>query len=530
MAEAGETARERIRSRVWILVAPFLLILVGCGAPTEYDLILRGGTIVDGSGGASYEGDLAVTGDRIAAVGDIGRAVAPVEIDASGLVVAPGFIHLHSHATPEGVAAAENMLTQGVTTEILGPDGGGPWDLDAAFELFTANGLAVNIGGFVGFNRVWSEVMGPDDRRASAADIEAMQDLVIAGLNAGAWGVSAGLDYKPAYFATTEEVIEVLRPAGEWGAGRWSTIFTNHDRLTPESGFSSRVGMEETVEIGLETGLQPVITHMKIQGREQGTGPDVIRWMTETSAAGTPVAADVYPYLAGQTSLAALIIPGWAQAGGRDAMLGRFADAALRTRIVEEAEEAMDARFDGPSGVYLLSTRRELTDVMSEMGVRAGEAVVRLLEQDSHGVILRFGAEEDLVRILQHPTASVSCDCGASTSDRIHPRYWGTHPRVLGHYVREQGVLTLEEAIRKMTSLPAETIGLDDRGRLAPGLAADLVVFDPETVIDHATYENPIARSEGIVYVWVNGAMALSQGDPTGEQGGRVIRRAAPTN
>ena len=306
---------------------------------------------------------------------DVGRATAVQEIDATGLIVAPGFIHLHSHATPEGVAAAVNMLTQGVTTEILGPDGGGPWDLDAAFDAFSAGGLALNIGAFVGFNRVWSEVMGPDDRRASPAEIEAMQDLVITGLEGGAWGVSAGLDYKPAYFATTTEVIDVLRPAGARGAGRWNTIFTNHDRLTPESGFSSRVGMEETVEIGEATGLRPVITHMKIQGREQGTGPGVIQWLAETESAGTPVAADVYPYLAGQTGLSALIIPGWAQAGGRDAMLERFADSSLRSQIVEEAEEAMEARFDGPSGVYLLSMGRELTDVMSELGVRAGEAV-----------------------------------------------------------------------------------------------------------------------------------------------------------
>ncbi len=282
------------------------------------------------------------------------------------------------------------------------------------------------------------------------------------------------------------------------------------------------------MEIGRASGLLPVITHMKIQGREQGSGPEVMEWMSATEEAGLPLAADVYPYLAGQTSLSALIIPGWAQAGGREAMVARFADPGQRARIVAEAEEAMAARFGGPSGVFLLSLQRELTDVMEEMGVGGGEAVVRLLEQNQHGVILRFGAEDDLERILQYPTASISCDCGASAATRIHPRYWGTHPRVLGRYVRERGVLTWEEAVRKMTSLPAETIGMEDRGTLAPDMAADLVVFDPETVIDHATYENPTAPSDGIVHVVVNGTVAWRDGSSTGAQAGRALRKPAP--
>lgn len=526
MILSSSFAQSRRRRSVLELVAlPFLMAVAGaCSPGQEYDAILRGGTLLDGTGAPPRVADVAIEGDRIVAVGGLGRAAGLREIDAAGLMVAPGFIHLHSHASPEALPTAVNMLSQGVTTEILNPDGGGPLDLDAQLDSLEKGGLALNVGAFIGFNRIWLETVGPDDVPPTAEQIARMQERVEAGLESGAWGVSAGLDYKPAYFASTEEVIEVLAPSG-----RWQTVFSNHDRLTPESGFSSRVGMEETVAIGEATGLRPIITHMKIQGREQGSAPRVLAWMGDVEERGVAVAADVYPYLAGQTGLSALIIPGWAQAGGREAMLERFRDAELRAAIVSEANEAMAARFGGPGGVFLLSLQRELTDLMAEMGTDdGGEAVVRLLESQEHGVILRFGNEDDLARVLEHPTASISCDCGASTAEQIHPRYWGTHPRVLGRYVREQGVLTWEEAVRKMTSLPAATIGMEGRGTLAPGMAADVVVFDPSTVMDRATYEEPTAMSEGIVHVMVNGQLAWEDGGPTGVQAGRALRRPSP--
>ena len=264
---------------------------------------------------------------------------------------------------------------------------------------------------------------------------------------------------------------------------------------------------------------------MKAQGSEQGTAGTLLGMMQQATARGDYTAADAYPYLAGQTSLGALLIPAWAQDGGRDQMLERFADPALRTRIVAETEHAMNARFGGAAGVFLPQTKQELTDIMREMQVTAGEAVVRLLEKGNVGAILRFGSEPDLVKILQHPTTSIACDCGASTETRQHPRAFGTFPRVLGRYVREQQVLTWEDAVRKMTALPANTIGMVDRGFLAPGMAADVTVFDPATVIDHATYEDAGQLSEGIRIVLVNGRMALRDGKVTGEQGGRVLAR-----
>ncbi len=491
-------------------------------APPSYDLIIRHGTVIDGTGSPRYRADVAIAGGSIARVGDLAGARGIAEIDATGLFVAPGFINIHSHATAAGLVTATNMLTQGVTTELLNADGAGPLDLDEQLTSTVARGLAVNVGANIGFNSVWSRVVGLADRRPTEDEVTRMRDLITAGLRAGAWGVSAGLDYKPAYFAQTEDVIRVVEVAR---AAR--TYLTNHDRVTPESGFSSLAGMAETIAIGARSGITPLITHMKVQGHEQGRAEVITGQMRQATERGVYTTADVYPYLAGQTGLVAFTIPGWAQDGGRDAMLKRFGDPALRARIVAEAETAMTARFGGPGSVFLPELKQDLTGVMREWQVPAGEAVVRLLERGSPGIIARFGIEADLVKLLQYPASSVACDCGAIVGDAAHPRYYGTFPRVLGRYVREQGVLTWEDAVRKMTGLPAATVGLVDRGLLAAGMAADVVVFDPVTVIDHATFEAPTLPSEGIRGVVVNGQLALRDGRPTGQRAGQALRRTS---
>lgn len=485
------------------------------------DLILAGGTVFDGTGAPGYVADVAIGRGFVVRVGDLKALEAPLRLDVTGLYVAPGFINIHSHAVPDGLPRATNMLTQGVTTEILNADGGGSPDLDAQLHRLRTAGLAVNVGANIGFNAVWAQVIGQADRRPTADEIETMRGLIRRGLEQGAWGVSAGLDYKPAYYATAEEVgriVEVARP--------WRTAFPNHDRLTPETDFSSRVGVEETIAIASRSGLTPVVTHMKSQGREQGKAPELLKIMNAATSRGTYTAADVYPYLAGQSGLAALIIPGWALDGGREAMLKRFAILEDRARIVADAERAMQLRFGGPQGVYAIGHQKELVDAMKEFGLASpGEALVRLLETADGGAILRFGAESDLVAILRHPTSSIACDCGAVPDRATHPRYYGTYPRVLGRYVREQQVLTWEDAVRKMSGLPASTIGLVNRGYLAPGMAADITVFDPATVLDHATFELPTSPSVGIRHVFVNGRHALRDGVPTGEQGGQALLR-----
>ena len=301
-----------------------IVVLVGAtldGQAPAFDTVIRGGTVIDGSGLPRFTADVGIRNGFIAAIGNLPAGTAGEEIQAQGLFVAPGFINIHSHASADALPTAVNMLTQGVTTEIFNADGNGPLDIAQQMTTLAAPGLAVNIGGYIGFNAVWQTVVGNADRRPLPADIESMRAMIAAGLEQGAWGVSAGLDYKPGYFARTEEVIKVVdvaRPS--------RTNFTNHDRITPESNFSSKVGIAETVAIGEKAGMVPVVTHMKAQGREQGTAAQLLASMAAATRRGHYTAADAYPYLAGQSGLGSLIIPGWAQEGGRDAMLKRFAD------------------------------------------------------------------------------------------------------------------------------------------------------------------------------------------------------------
>jgi N-acyl-D-amino-acid deacylase len=504
-----------------LLSATLLTSTSALADPAQYDVILRHGTVVDGTGAPGRSADVGVIGGHIAAVGDLKSAKAATEIDASGMVVAPGFINIHSHADPEGLQRAENMLTQGVTTEVINADGSSGVDLNEQFKTFSAGGMAVNIGGYIGFNTAWKEVMGDTNHRATPEDIAKMQKIVVAGLEAGAFGVSAGLDYKPGYYATTEEATAVLKAAAPW-----RTNFPNHERLTPEAGLSSRAGIGETIKIASDAGVSPEVTHIKAQGKENGKSGEITAMMAKASAAGHYTPGDVYPYLAGMTALHALLTPGWAQEGGFEALQARLKDPAIRAKIVDEIEFLADARLvHGVRSIYLPIQQKQMADVIDEMGVRPGEAVARLLDQGNQRMIATFGAEADLETFLRYPDIAVSCDCGSTTATKTHPRVYGTFPRVLGVYVRDRKVISLEEAVRKMTGLPATITGMTDRGFLAPGMAADVVVFDPKTITDHSTYEQPSLQSEGIRQVLVNGKVALDQGKVAGVQAGVVLRR-----
>lgn len=496
----------------------------GTASPTRrtapFDVILRGGSVLDGTGRPAVRADIGVMGSRVAKVGDLSRDSGATVIDVSGLMVAPGFINIHSHASPGGLPTAANMLTQGVTTEILYPDGGGPLDIAAQLTAAEGGSLAVNVGAYVPFNSAWANIVGNTDRRPTSEQLSLITALLERGLTAGAWGVSAGLDYKPAYYAKTDEVVAALSPLRPW-----RTNFPNHDRLTPEHQFSSVEAARETIEIGERAGLVPVITHMKLQGRDQGRVDEALAMMRAATARGVYTAADVYPYLAGQTALAALFVPGWAQEGGRDSLVQRLRDPSVRARIVRETDEALIARVGGPQNVRVIGRNRTIAEVMAESGAESpGEAIARILELESPGMIATFGAEPDLVKLLQYPDAAIACDCGAARNS-AHPRGYGTFPRVLGHYVRESSTLPLADAVRKMTALPATIIGMVDRGFIAVGMAADLTVFDATAVIDRATYEKPMEFSEGIRAVLVNGRVALRDGKPTGMTGGRALRR-----
>lgn len=495
----------------------------------RYDVLVRNGTIFDGSGRPGFRGDVGIVEGRIEVVGDLAGATAATVIDATGRFVAPGFVNIHDHPTSDGLVRARNMLTQGVTTEIFNADGGvsappgtDPTDLDKQLRQMSARGLATNIGGAIGFNAVWEAVMGSSPRRATAQDVARMQAMVDQALLAGAFGVSAGLDYKPGYYASAAEATAVAS-----AASRWRTNYPNHERLTPESGFSSLAGAAETIEIASKAGLAPVITHIKVQGKEQGRAAELLAMMAAATKAGHYTSGDVYPYVAGQSGLAWLLVPGWAQEGGRDAMLARFRDKTIRARIARETEAAMAARFGGPEGVYVVDLRRQLSDLIKERATSPGETILQLLEKADMRAILRFGAERDIITFMRDPAVAIACDCGARADAATHPRQTGTFPRVLGRYVREQKQLTWEEAIRKMTALPSAIVGLVDRGYLAPGMAADIAVFDPRTIIDRSTFDEPAAFSTGVTEVIVNGRVAMQAGRLTGAQGGQVLRRSS---
>jgi N-acyl-D-aspartate/D-glutamate deacylase len=509
------------------LAAAFLSWTFAAGAEAQtLDVILRHGMVVDGTGAPRRRADVGFVGGSIVRVGDLSKVHARREYDVSGLFVAPGFVNPHSHAEADAIASAENVLRQGVTTEIINPDGEGEVGLARQLAAFQAHGLAVNLGAYVGFNSVWQAVMGQEDHRPTAADVERMRAMILQDLRWGAWGISAGLDYKPGYFATAAEVASVV------SVGRaWRTNFPNHERVTPPA-YSSHKGVAETIAIASDAGLTPVITHIKSQGREQGRAAALLALMAESGRHGHYVAGDVYPYLAGMTDLSALLIPAWAQDGGRAAMLARFADPALRRRIAAEAEAAIAARLaGGAEAVMLADTKETLAGVAAKLGAPPGEALVRLLETAERPAILRFGSEADLGLFLRSPVIAITCDCGASRDPDTHPRYWGTWPRILGHYVREAHLLTWEEAVRKMTSLPASTLGLVDRGLIAPGMAADVTVFDPRTIVDRATYADPTRPPEGVAYVFVGGVAALERGRLSHSPSGALLRRspAMPT-
>ena len=470
----------------------------------DYDIIIRGGTVFDGTGSEGRIADVGIVNDHVIAIDDLSQKTARTEKDASGLYVTPGFISIHDHSSAEAYRFPVNLLTQGVTTAITNPDGGGP--LDFVKQISVPMGL--NYGAYIGFNSIWGEVVGKDDRRATAAEIEHMQKFVVDAMKHGAFGVSAGLDYKPGFWADTDEVIAVVKAAAPFRTG-----FTNHERVYPGNDYSSMAGMRETIEIGAKSGLMPVITHMKLQGRDQGKSEAALALATDAAKRGLAVGMDAYPYTFGSTSLEQLTIPAWAQEGGEAAMLQRFKDPVLRARIDAETNDQLEKRWGGAGGVYLSDMRRELTDVIVEMdGVSPGEAIMRLLEQGERRVLLRFGTEKDQEAIVSHPLTAVSCDCGATTSFTGHPRNWGSYPKFLGRYVREKQLVSWGEAVRKMTALPATMIGLTERGYLLPGMVADITIFDPATIIDRSTMAEPFLPSTGIKTVIVNGKIVLDNG------------------
>lgn len=531
--------------------------------PAAYDLVLRAGTVVDGTGGEPYAGDVAVAGDRVAAVGRVeGRG--ETEIDADGLVVAPGFINMLSWATESLIedGRSQSDIRQGVTLEVFGEGTSmGPlsdamkrerlerqgdiryevtWTtLGQYLDGLVARGVSCNVASLIGATTVRVHVVGYDDRRATPAELDRMRALVDHAMREGALGVGSSLIYTPAAFADTDELVALCEAAARYGGLYTSHIRSEADRLLE--------AIDEVIAISRRAGIRAEIYHLKQAGRPAWARyHEAIGRIEAARAAGLPVTADMYPYTAGATGLYG-VMPPWVQEGGHRAWVERLKDPAVRARLVEEMRrpgqgwENFLVAVGSPDSILLASFRGEalkpltgktLGEVARLRGTSPEETAMDLVVEDDSGVgAIYFHISDDNVRRqMVLPWVSFGSDAGSLAPEGVflrsnpHPRAYGTFARVLARYVREERVVPLTEAVRRMTSLPAATLGIADRGRLAPGIYADVVAFDAARIQDHATYERPHRYATGVAHVLVNGVPVIRDGEHTGARPGRVVR------
>ena len=540
--------------RAVVLVAGLLLAACAGDGGTA-DLIIVGGTIVDGSGDAPRAGTVAIAGGDIVSVGDVAMQAVDT-IDATGLVVAPGFIDVHSH-TPPAIADTdrrlnEGVIRQGVTLVIGGPDGGfAPSDVRGLAEAYAEQGIGTNVAFYVGHNAIRGEVLGDDQQRApTGEELMAMRALVREGMELGALGLSTGLMYEPGMFSETAEVIALAEEAAAAGG-----VYDSHVR-NPVHDF---VGSDrEVVEIAEGAGLPGKIGHLKAVGlHNEGVIADIIDLVEGARERGIEIVSDQYPYDGAATaSLTGVIVAPDVEGLGVFRRMGRqgrteegmaqlkaaLGDPDTRALLKEASENGINGGFAWLKATSYTSMRitsssdyPELVGVyLSEIAEMRGQdpfdAVADLIIGASQPVNLTLGAikEHDVRRLLVQPWNMTASDGGyadGSESPAGHPRSAGTFPRLLGHYVRDEGVLPLEEAVRKITLLPADFHGMSDRGRLAAGMRADVAIFDPATIIDRSDWDHPQRFSEGVIHVLVNGVPVLRNGEMTGEAPGEVVKR-----
>ncbi len=501
------------------------------------DCIIRGGTVVDGTGAARYAADVAIAGGRIVEISreGIDASRAATVIDAGGRVVSPGFIDNHAHVqqTIAEYPLAENFLRQGITTLIASLHSGDqPWPLD---EFASSLETAPNVGFFAGHSWTRQQVLGMEDRAPTEAELEAMKALVDRSMRDGALGLSTGLLYVPANFAETEEIIELAKVAAAHGG-----IYVSHMR-NEASGLIESVA--EVIRIAAEADIPAQINHHKATGAGQwGWSERTLAMIDSANAAGLEVTHDLYPYTASSTG-SSILFPQWALAGGSEAFAARVADPETRARMEDDMRRIfrIDRVGDDISRIQFRVLRsdpgyngRTLADYAADRGlpndVETGiDLAIELQLQGGFSAIYHSMDEADVIRIMQHPLAMIETD-GDAVGYGIgypHPRSYGSFARVLARYVRELEVLTLEEAVRKMTSMPARWLGRDDLGVIAEGMRADVAVFDPETIQDRATYTDPHQYSVGVTDLLVNGVPVILDGGLTGEKPGRWIRGPA---
>jgi N-acyl-D-aspartate/D-glutamate deacylase len=504
------------------------------GAQQPFDFLIRGGKVLDGTGNPWFYADLGIRGDRIVAMGDLSGATANRVIDARGLYVAPGFIDVHSHAgpglaTPE-LSAAIPLLTQGITTVMVNPDGGGDVDLVEQRRKLLADGLGVNVGLMVPHGSVRGEVLGMEDRAPTPAELDRMRSLVRAGMEAGAFGLSSGPYYAPGSYSKTDELVELAKIAAAFGG-----VYSSHIRDESDYTIGVVAAVDEVIQVAREAGLPGIVTHIKALGpRVWGFSQALVSRIERARAQGLEIFADQYPYEASSTGLSAALLPRWAQAGGQEALAARAADPTVRPQLIAEMHENLDRR----GGADRLQMARYAEDPSIEgrtlqqvAEARRGDpvevALDLILAGGGPGVVSFNMAEDDIRTLMRQPWMMTGSDgtLVPMGSGVPHPRAYGSYPRKIRRYVVEEGVLDLGSAIRSMTTLPATVFRVADRGLLREGAVADVVLFDLERIRDRATYEAPHQLSEGVVYVFVNGGLALEAERVTSGRFGQVLTR-----
>jgi N-acyl-D-amino-acid deacylase len=548
--------------RLWSFIVVVSGLLAACSP--SYDVILRDGTIYDGSGEASYVGDVAISGDKIMAIGDIGSASAALEIDATGLAVAPGFVNMMCHSEESFIVAglSQSDIRQGVTLEVLGEGGSmGPlsdsmkadvarhqgdikyeieWTtLDEYLGYLVQRGVTPNVASFLGASTPREYVIGYDDRAPTPEELDQMRGIVRQAMEEGALGIASALIYPPGSFADTDELIALSEVAAEYDG-----MYISHLR---SEGSMMLEALEEFLTIAREADINAEVYHFKSSGQENWPLFDQAVAMIEAARAdGLQITADMYTYPAGSTGLNAAIPP-WVQEGGFEASMERMKDPATRRRIAREMLQESDEWENmylgpgSPDNILLVGFNSEalkpLTGkTLAEVAEMRGEdpryvAMDLIIEDESRISTVYFSQSEDIVRrAVALPWVSFNSDApslapeGVFLGASVHPRAYGSFARVLGKYVRDEGVLPMEAAIRKLAALPATALGIDRRGSLIEGYFADVVVFDPVTVQDHATFTDPHQYATGMVHVFVNGEQVIEDGEHTGATPGRVVR------
>jgi N-acyl-D-amino-acid deacylase len=532
----------------------------------NFDLVIKNGRVIDGTGSPYCRSDIGIVKGKIVKIGRINTR-APKEIDANNLIVSPGFIDLHSHTDmfilpfPE----AESFILQGVTTQVggncglglapinkktlpllqrylepslqVGYDYGWDWNtLANLYERIEKQGTSINLIPLVPQGAVRLAVKGFDTTPASKSEMRQMKKLVAEGLEWGAFGMSTGLIYAPGSYSTTEELIELASVLPEYGG-----IYASHIR---NEGVRLMESAEEAIKIGELNDIPVQISHFKAAGKANwGKVNATLRELERARARGVPVSCDVYPYIAGSSAISSAL-PIWSLEGGIEKMLTRLEDKEQRRHIIDDLKSGKgdggtSLSSSGWGGIFIAGCRsdtsyegKSLEQILREKG-RLDDPYDGFLDwlievKGNARSVSFYGSEDDLRTVMTHPLACIGSDGRAMTpkaGGRPHPRFYGTFPRVLGKYVREEKLFSLEEAVRKMTSLPATFFGIQDRGILREGLAADITVFDPEKIIDKATYENPHQYAEGISYVVVNGEVVVDNGKHTGKRPGKILKR-----